>query len=691
MALKDLFDTDRRSKDDLRSEITQRDQLIARLSQDLAELRAINSRDDCSMVTETPIQEGAIHESFAVNHALEIEDLRNSIANLQNSLQASEHKVKELNTLVEKGGQKKDAVLQEIQAVRSRRKKDAAENREEYKKLLNALKIVKQKVGAPISSAVLLQQLRFATPTGQLQVSAAVTEELARNRDQHTEAQRRLLQRVDRIVEMERQLDELLARFGVTDKSQTISLPAQLGAIEKELEDLRKSTGAQELQSLRQQLGDADEMVKKHEAECEELKRLLSDERKRSSTSEAEHIRKQLDEAQIEIKRWQAGTSDVVWNLKRRAESAEKQIEAHEFDFRNLNRRISELEKSNKLLKAINENLRNTMVPMDTHRSACDNLRRAVSVERDKVKQHQAQSVQAALELRQANKRIELLTEKIEQDMRKQPAIPVRGETSFSNPTVMRWLVDEGDPDTAEVPNGWLGCVGKGPWSETRLMGALQDIGYEFWRTPDADLRHLILGRTGWTKEELIEQIEAVDGESLRIYSQEMFLAKLMTGRDPFDANDLDLMLAFAKGHPALEFLLTLPAPWPTVSEGDGGAIEVVDGDDHGVAETPLHKLGYHVGATSHLTQSGRRELLTACFKNQSLEFTKESSPDYIRKWGRGGSAQRLYRIAAHIKWLADGQGKDPRKPQPRLDWINDLKWLRKTYYASMRRRFEWP
>lgn len=690
MVLRDLFDSDKRSKEELRSEIKRRDDQIARLFLDVAELRSMNIRDDRSMVSEAPAKE-AIDESIVGNLELEIESLRSTVAELQKSLQESEDKEKELNTLVEELHRKSDAVFQELQEERSRRKAEAVKNREEYAKLLNALNVVKQKASTTISSAVLPRHLQTSTATHQVPVSASVATPQPRDRTYYSDAHRVLMQREDRIEAMERQLDELLARFGVTDKSQTVSIPAQLDAIEKELEDLRRGTEAQELLTLRHQVGEAQAIAKKRADERDELTRLLSVERKLNSTSEAERIRKQLDEAKIEIKRLQAGTSDEVWNLKRRAESAEKKIQDREFEFRNLTMRVVDLEQKAKSLKTENGQLKSNTVSIESHRTVCDNLTRTAEYVRYQAEYHEAQWTLAAQKLRNANNQIELLEHKLETEKAKQPAVSFRGETSFSNPTVMRWLVEDGDPDTAEVLNGWLGSIGEGPWSETPLTEALQDIGYEFWPLPDVDLRHLIVGRKGWTKEALIEQIDAVDGEPLRVYSQEMFLAKLMTGRDPFDSNDEDLLLAFAKGHPALEFLLTLPVPWPTVSEGDGGSIDEVDGDDYGVAATPLHLLGYHVGATSQLTLHERRELLTECFKTNSLEFTEESDEDYKRKWGRGGSAQRLYRMAVHIKWLADGQGKDPRKPQARLDWINDLEWLRKTFHSSIKRRFEWP
>lgn len=138
MAFRDLFDSDKRSKEELRSEIKQRDDQIARLFLDVAELRSINTRDDRSMVSEAPEKE-AINESIVGNLELEIESLRSAIAELQKSLQESEDKAKELNTLVEERDRKSDAVFQELQEERSRRKDEAVKNREEYAKLLNVL------------------------------------------------------------------------------------------------------------------------------------------------------------------------------------------------------------------------------------------------------------------------------------------------------------------------------------------------------------------------------------------------------------------------------------------------------------------------------------------------------------------------------------------------------------------------
>jgi hypothetical protein len=267
-----------------------------------------------------------------------------------------------------------------------------------------------------------------------------------------------------------------------------------------------------------------------------------------------------------------------------------------------------------------------------------------------------------------------------------------RFNSSLANVKVLSWLLESGNPDAAKIANGWLGSTGTGPWNSQTLEPVLEEIGYQFYSIPDSDLENLVVGRKGWSKTSLLAQIEAREGEPLRIYSQEMLFAKLVTGKDPFDANDDELLDAFASDHPALQFLLSLPEPWPTVSGDRPEAITEVNSEDLGVSESPLHILGYRVGATSDLSIARRREILMECFASRNLVFSEDSDDAYIAKWGRGGGPQRLYRMAAHIKSLADGRvGKDYRKPQARLDWVSDLKWLKEKYFSNYKTKFSWP
>ena len=280
---------------------------------------------------------------------------------------------------------------------------------------------------------------------------------------------------------------------------------------------------------------------------------------------------------------------------------------------------------------------------------------------------------------------------RVSQEKLKALTINNQPSTIFSE-KILAWILEDIDPETAEVENGWLGSTGHGPWRDQLLESVLVEQSFKFYELPDADLEHVIVGRQEWSKSHLLAQIEAREGMPLRIYSQEMFFAKLITGKDPFDTGDTELLDAFAESHPAIQFLMTLPEPWPTLTNEESEEIVEVDGQDFGVSESPLHILGYRVGATSSLSPSERRKILSLCFETKELEFSDDSDEDYISKWGRGGGAQRLYRIAIHIKSLADGRvGKDYRKPQARKDWINDLQWLKEKYFSKYQYRFSWP
>ena len=683
MALRDLFDADKRSKLELRSEIERRDEHIEKLSRKVSELSA--------KVLHASVQKSNITNQNTAKPYIELEKDRADTETQENLLSKSENRIKELEALlIELGDTHKKAKF-DLENEQRNRKIEDEKNRAEYQKLLLAVNVLKKKSPLSYREYSQNQQPQISITSTPTKITQASSDPPKRDSTNYSEAHRVLMQRENRIEEMEKQLNALLTRFGVTDKSQIVSIPNRLEEIEEELTDLRRGSDVQELLVLREQVVTLKAIATKRLAERDEQAQLLTNERLRSSSSEAERLRKLFDQAQIEIKRLSNGTSDQVWELKSRAENAEKLVGERDFLIRNLNLRVENLEKSNKTLKTESDKLKFETVSIETHRKRCKDLENAAEIEKSLAEDYFQQLEKTNRELRSSNNKIGRLQLQIDAKISKPQQVVPQSASIYTNPIVLRWLVEGGDPDSVSVPNGWLGRTGDGPWIDNIFASTLEELSYKFWKLPDHELRHLIVGRKNWSKDEILAQIDSVDGEPLRIYSQEMFLAKLMTGRDPFDANDEDLLLAFAKGHPALEFLLNQPVAWPTICEGNDRPIDPVSNDDYGVAETPLHLLGYHVGATSHLTDGQRREILSECFKSRTLEFTRESSDDYQLKWGRGSSAQRLYRMAVHIKWLAEGQGKDPRKPQARIDWVNDLEWLRKTFHQSMKSRFKWP
>lgn len=264
-------------------------------------------------------------------------------------------------------------------------------------------------------------------------------------------------------------------------------------------------------------------------------------------------------------------------------------------------------------------------------------------------------------------------------------------EALLEHPKIRAWLFQGADPESLSIDHGYLAMSGHGPWQDAVFQSYVEELGYDLWLLPDQDVEHVVVGRDGWSKSDLLDQIDLRESSDIRIYSQEMFVIKLMTGLDPFDAEEIDeeLFAAFADGHPALEFLRSLPLPWPAVS--DRVVPPPPPPSDELAGESPLHIMGYKVGTTSPLTVTERRRILVQCFEAKQLEFTDVSDDAYKQRWGRPCSAMRLHRMAWHLKYLADTMGKDPRKLQAGEHWTQDLNWLKQNYYQNFRSKFSWP
>lgn len=263
---------------------------------------------------------------------------------------------------------------------------------------------------------------------------------------------------------------------------------------------------------------------------------------------------------------------------------------------------------------------------------------------------------------------------------------------SVSDNRIIDWMLEDASPEQAGVDHGYLGLTGEGPWPDQQIREMMESAGFSLWMLPDADIDHIVVGRHSWDVSALEQQIEAMEGRQLRIYSQEMWFAKLATGRDPFDSGDHDLLMEFAKGHPVLEYLIDRDAPWPEVSSGElvlGDGV-FTEGIEFGV-NSPLRNFGYQVGVSSALSVAQRKALLIKFLEAKELAFDVDASAEYRSHWGRPRSVQRLFRVASHIRWLIGWQGKSPYREQANEDWRRDLIWLKKTYYKPNLHKFRWP
>ena len=277
-----------------------------------------------------------------------------------------------------------------------------------------------------------------------------------------------------------------------------------------------------------------------------------------------------------------------------------------------------------------------------------------------------------------------LLRDKDSRIAKLQASLKEIGAFAVYNEQVRNWLTEHNDASSLDLPIQVV-TIGSGPWPSKAFDEFLSEKGYELYYPENEDVEIVVVGRTGWTEDELELQIAARHGKALRIYSQEMFVAALSTGRDPFEADE-DTLLAFGRGHPALEYLMQVDFGWPSITvplEED----EPPDGPPPGVMseKSPLGDKGYRVGKGG-LPVRNRRSILSEAFKD---ELPWVESDEYMELWGKPKTRKRLWRIAHHIAWLARFHQSDPSMSYAVEDWKSDLTWLKKKYYTP--RMFTWP
>lgn len=174
----------------------------------------------------------------------------------------------------------------------------------------------------------------------------------------------------------------------------------------------------------------------------------------------------------------------------------------------------------------------------------------------------------------------------------------------LDNEVLEKWFLDY-FPALPDIGNQ-ISTIGSDPLTEEDLDFILHKAGSTIFHiASDTDV--LIIGRNDWQNKEgrLNQLLDEREGEELKIYSQEMFLAYWITGQDPFD--DAEVALAFAEGHPALEFFLSNPRiDWVNtyVSPSQNGGILEIKSPDIGV----LKHRGYTIGKTKGLHFSDTTE-----------------------------------------------------------------------------------
>jgi hypothetical protein len=252
----------------------------------------------------------------------------------------------------------------------------------------------------------------------------------------------------------------------------------------------------------------------------------------------------------------------------------------------------------------------------------------------------------------------------------------------YLKPHILDWLL------TSQSDNSYgfsqdLVVIGEGPFDSAVFYSSLENVGFKLWEKAD-DVNEIVVGRKGWKPEELDDAIQSCPGIP-RVYSQEMFLASYLLDEDPFDSSVDELLVEFAEGHPALEYLMQAGFEWPHIGHPLPDSLETFRG--YQVDESPLTHAGYHVGLTHGLPLNQRRQILAQVFE-QPIEWVH--SDEYMEEWGRPRSRKRLWRMAHHLAWLIRIRLRLPNLEYAVADWEEDREWLRKQYFRPWM-KFTWP
>jgi hypothetical protein len=260
------------------------------------------------------------------------------------------------------------------------------------------------------------------------------------------------------------------------------------------------------------------------------------------------------------------------------------------------------------------------------------------------------------------------------------------GEFFIRSLETLYWLTSQfSTPQRHQMPREVL-LIGDGPWDlgdlESLLVGKKFKVDYE-WTNPRCEI--VVVGRNNWDPDQIEEQIALRDGKSLRVYPQELFVAFLILGVDPFELASVDELLLFAQDHSLMDYLFGQQFPWPDSSYQADGPINIGESLDTEDGSSPMFKLGYSVAQNRGLSEYERQRALEKALAAEDLPWC--ISNDYMEEWGPPLSAARLRRMAWHIYLMT----KRHRQHKQAVEkWIHDLDWLQSEKYRPVH-RFRWP
>lgn len=252
-----------------------------------------------------------------------------------------------------------------------------------------------------------------------------------------------------------------------------------------------------------------------------------------------------------------------------------------------------------------------------------------------------------------------------------------------------QWLETHVRRGSATSPPVKIMVAGSGPLGSEECGSILNQFGISV-DDNEPSLDHLVVGRNGWNEDDLLAIGQTRETGRLWVYSQEMLLAWLSCGQDPF--LDRGILDAFLPGHKGLEWFNHLPK-----GEWTQGVLTPRSGRAQGdMPRNPsglLTEIEYRVG----MTRGVRKDIRRGYF-DEFMSGTRHSSLGRVGdalEFGPPKSGTRLEclekRIAHQIfekRRAMEETGQD--NSVALRDWQEDLDWLYEKYYRPSGFRFKW-
>jgi hypothetical protein len=482
----------------------------------------------------------------------------------------------------------------------------------------------------------------------------------------------------DALVDLQQQLSGALARLKGTEGSkerltdENLRLNQQLADVPSAEEILRWQEKVSQADDLIQS---ARQSISQHEME----KQQLSSDRQAFENDLARI--EELDVIAAKLIADQEGLANSEAEIQKRladVESTEKRLSIEQARLEKLSTELNELQARVGHLKGIERSLKD----LETEHIKISRLYEGSKTRVRNLTAGRDQAVQMQSEVEANLKRV---NRDLKEALGKLAALP-DGEIVIRSFETIKWLVSQfDDPHERVVPKQVL-LVGDGPWPIDDFTDLLQDLSFEVWQNGcDAEIEVVIVGRDNWSETVIDGQIEDRDGDSLRVYSQELFVLLLAMQADPLEVAAPDDLLKFVHGHPVFDYLLNQEFPWPETVFEDGPPATVGEGFSNEDAVSPLYRMGYSVAQQVDLSILERREILNETYAKENLPHC--ISDEYMNDWGDPNTRKRLRRIAWHLHLMSK------RLRRHRLAvarWKSDLDWLKRTFYRPIH-RFRWP